>query len=101
MAAEWNGLLGKGLEHLAWEARKTRKVLSKGYSIVYAFYMTFLFTELAVIIEDIDLFCPRKGEVYEDSGFTSALQRLVSSLQKARAKPGSGNKTVLVGLLSH
>ncbi|KAI9498522.1 P-loop containing nucleoside triphosphate hydrolase protein [Zychaea mexicana] len=60
LAAQYDGKLGIGLERVAWQAREE----SKGI----------------IWIEDIDLFCPQRGEA-QDTGFLQSLHRIVHELE--------------------
>ncbi|KAI8147208.1 hypothetical protein BJV82DRAFT_379654 [Fennellomyces sp. T-0311] len=54
MAARYDGKLGIGLERVTWQSG----------------------SKTLVVIEDIDLFCPKRGEA-QDTGFLQSLYRVV------------------------
>ena len=62
LAAQYEGKLGVGLERIVWEAMDEK---SKNNII---------------ILEDIDLFCPKRGEA-QDTGFLQSLHRIIHDLE--------------------
>ncbi|KAI9278330.1 P-loop containing nucleoside triphosphate hydrolase protein [Phascolomyces articulosus] len=60
LAAEYDGKLGIGLERKVWQCIEGSKCI--------------------IIIEDIDLFCPRRGEAQE-TGFLQSLHRVFRDLE--------------------
>ncbi|KAI7856457.1 P-loop containing nucleoside triphosphate hydrolase protein [Circinella umbellata] len=62
LAAQYEGKLGVGLEQVVWKAMDEKSKSG------------------IIIIEDIDLFCPKRGEA-QDTGFLQSLHRIIDDLE--------------------